>query len=180
MKSVLIPIANGSEEIEAVTLVNVLRRAGFEVTLASISELQILGSRQIGLVADKLLSECQNQFYDGIFLPGGMPGATNLQKSELLISMLKKQAQSKKYYGAICASPAVVLAPHGLLDTKKATCYPGFESELPDSSSAKQNVVIDGNCVTAQSPGSAQEFALRIIAVLESEDLAKKVRQDLC
>ncbi|MEI6789675.1 MAG: DJ-1 family glyoxalase III [Myxococcaceae bacterium] len=180
MKSVLIPIAHGTEEIEVVTLVNVLRRAGFEVTLASISELQILGSRQISLVADKLLSECQNQVYDGIFLPGGMPGATHLQKSELLISMLQKQAQSNKFYGAICASPAVVLAHHGLLNNKQATCYPGFESKLPDSSLAKQKVVIDGNCVTAQSPGSAQEFALKIISVLDSETLAQKVRQDLC
>lgn len=180
MTSILIPIADGSEEIEAVTLINVLRRAQFEVTVASVSDLKISGARKINLVADKLLSDCQNQVFDGIFLPGGMPGATHLQQSELLISMLQKQARSQKYYGAICASPAVVLAHHGLLEAKKATCYPGFEAELPDSSLAHQRVVVDHNCITAQSPGSAQEFALKIISVLEDEAAAQKVKQDLC
>lgn len=180
MKSVLIPIADGSEEIEACTLINVLRRAGFAVTVAGVTEMAVQGAWNINLVADKLLSDCQGQNYDGIFLPGGMPGATNLANSALLVSMLQKQAASQKYYGAICASPAVVLAHHGLLDGKKATCYPGFESELPDSSLAAQRVVIDGNCITAQSPGSAQEFALKIITVLDSEQASQKVKQDLC
>lgn len=180
MKSILIPIADGSEEIEAVSLINVLRRAAFDVTVASVSQLAIKGARKINLTADRLLSECENQAYDGIFLPGGMPGAANLEKSELLVSMLQKQAASGRYYGAICASPAVVLAAHGLLDGKKATCYPGYESKLPDASQADQKVVVDGNCITAQSPGSAQEFALKIIAVLDSEQASQKIRQDLC
>ena len=180
MKQILIPIAHGSEEIEAVTLVNVLRRAGFEVTLASVSDLQISGARKINLVADQLLADCQNKSYDGIFLPGGMPGATHLQKSDVLISMLQKQAQSGKYYGAICASPALVLAHHGLLAGKKATCYPGFEENLPDKSLIHQKVVVDGNCVTSQSPATAQEFALQITALLGGQDRAQKIRQDLC
>ncbi|MEI6805109.1 MAG: DJ-1 family glyoxalase III [Myxococcaceae bacterium] len=180
MKSILIPIANGSEEIEACTLINVLRRAGFEITVASVGELAVIGARKINLVADKLLSDCKSKNYDGIFLPGGMPGATNLASSTLLISMLQNQASSGKFYGAICASPAIVLAAHGLLDGKKATCYPGFESQLPDASLATQQVVVDKNCITAQSPGSAQKFALKIIAVLDSEQSAQKVRQDLC
>lgn len=177
MTSILIPIADGSEEIEAVSLINILRRAGFEVTVAGVSQLAIKGARQINLTADKLLHDCQDN-YDGIFLPGGMPGATNLSNSSLLISMLQKQAQSGKYYGAICASPAVVLAAHGLLEGKKATCYPGFESKLPNYQA--ERVICDKNCITAQSPGSAQEFALKIIAVLDSESASQKIRQDLC
>lgn len=180
MKSILIPIADGSEEIETVTLVNILRRAGFEVTVASISKQAICGARKINLIADQLLSDCQTRSFDGIFLPGGMPGASNLSQSSLLISMLQKQAASKNYYGAICASPAIVLAKHGLLSGKKATCYPGFESGLPDTSMAGQRVVVDGNCITAQSPGSAMEFALKIIAVMDSESASQKIKQDLC
>jgi 4-methyl-5(b-hydroxyethyl)-thiazole monophosphate biosynthesis len=177
MKSILIPIADGSEEIEAISLIDVLRRAGFKVTMASVGQLTVKGAHQINLVADKLLKDCQDN-YDGIFLPGGMPGATNLANSELLISMLQKQAQAGKFYGAICASPAVVLAAHGLLEGKEATCYPGFESKLPNYQADK--VVVDKNCITAQSPGSAQEFALRIIAVLDSDQASQKIRQDLC
>ncbi len=180
MKSVLIPIATGSEEIEACTLINVLRRAGFNVTVAGVADMAVSGARKINLTADKLLSDCQGQSYDGIFLPGGMPGATNLEKSALLISMLQKQAQAGRYYGAICVSPAVVLAPHGLLEGKKATCYPGFEAQAPGVDWVKQRVCVDGKCLTAQSPGSAQEFALKIVAVLDSESNAQKVKQDLC
>ncbi|MES2503628.1 MAG: DJ-1 family glyoxalase III [Myxococcota bacterium] len=180
MTSILIPIADGSEEIEAVTLINVLRRAGFDVTVASVSQLEIKGARQIKLTADKKLEECQHESFDGIFLPGGMPGATNLAACEPLIAMLKKHAGADKYYGAICASPAVVLAANGLLDGKKATTYPGFEAKLPDQTCAQERVVADGNCITAQSPGSAQEFALRIIAHLAGEGKSKEIRGDLC
>ena len=180
MTSILIPIADGSEEIEAVTLINVLRRAGFSVTSAGVSSLEISGARKIGLVADKLLADCRKDSFDGIFLPGGMPGATNLAASNLLITLLRNQAQAGKFYGAICASPAIVLAAHGLLEGKKATAYPSFESKLPDSSLASQKVVVDGNCITAQSPGSAQEFALKIIAEMASMAKADEIRRDLC
>lgn len=180
MIKILIPIADGSEEIEAVTLINVLRRAGFQVIVAGVTQRGITGARGVHLIADKSLSDCENETFDGIFLPGGMPGATNLEKSTLLINMLQKQAAHSKYYGAICASPALVLAPHDLLKGKRATAYPGFESKLPDTSMAHQKVVRDGNCLTAQSPGSAQEFALAIIEALASKDKSEEIRQDLC
>src|SRR5687768_11321212 len=162
MTSILIPLADGSEEIEAVTLITILRRANFEVTVAGVNQRSVTGARGIHLVADQLLSDCQHDVFDGIFLPGGDKGASNLEKSSLLIAMLQKQAAAGKYYGAICASPAVVLAAHGLLDGKKATAYPDYQSKLPDNSLASQKVVCDDNCITAQSPGSAQEFALKI------------------
>lgn len=180
MKSILIPIADGSEEIEAVTLIDILRRAGFSVTVASPKRQSITGAHGLQITADQTIENCQDQNYDGIFLPGGMPGASNLAACEPLISMLHKQAQAGKFYGAICASPAVVLATNGLLEGKKATTYPGFESQLPDSSWASQRVVIDGNCITAQSPGSAQEFALKIIETMIDSTKSQKIKNDLC
>lgn len=180
MTSILIPIADGSEEIEAVSLINILRRAGFDVTIAAVQRTQVTGSRSITLVADKLITDCQTESYDGIFLPGGMPGATNLSNSKVLVSMLHEQARLGKFYGAICASPAVVLAQHGLLTGKKATCYPGFESALPNSTLSTQAVVVDANCITAKSPACAQEFALSIIAAMSTQSAVDKIRQELC
>ncbi|MBL4818327.1 MAG: DJ-1/PfpI family protein [Deltaproteobacteria bacterium] len=179
-KSVLIPIADGNEEIEVVTLVDVLRRAGLNVTLASVSQKTILGAHKLAIGADQLIAECEANTYDGIFLPGGMPGASNLEQSAVLISMLKKQASAGKLYGALCASPAVALAPHGLLKGKKSTTYPGFESKLPDQTEASKPVVVDGNCITGQSPGTAQAFALAIVQAMLGEEQAKKIKQDLC
>ena len=115
-KKVLVPIADGTEEIEAVTLIDVLRRAGVQVTVASVSALQVTASRGVKLVADKLIADCKNEPYDLIVLPGGMPGAEHLRDCTALIALLKAQQQGGKLYGAICASPAVALAPHGLLD----------------------------------------------------------------
>ncbi len=179
-KKVLVPIADGSEEIETCSIVNVLRRGGVEVTLASVGPiLNIVGARKIQIVADKFLSDCAGDVFDMIVLPGGMPGAQNLRDSEDLTSMLKKQAQAGRLYGAICASPAVVLAHHGLLAGKKATAYNSFQKDLPDVSAANEIVVIDGNCLTGQSPGTALEFALTLLKVLVSEEVSQKVRQDL-
>jgi protein deglycase len=179
-KKVLVPISDGSEEIEVCSIVNVLRRGGIDVTLASIRPiLKVTGSREIQIVADKLLSDCVDDVFDMIILPGGMPGAEYLRDSRDLTLMLEKQAKENRLYGAICASPAVVLAHHGLLAGKKATAYPAFQKELPDKSTVNQVVVIDGNCITGQSPGTAIEFSLRVLEVLSGTDIAQKIRHDL-
>lgn len=179
MKSILIPVADGTEEIEAVTLIDVLRRAGMRVAVASVAKLTVMGAHQIPLIADRLIADCMNESFDGIFLPGGMPGATHLAASKDLGNMLKAQAASGKFYGAICASPALVLAPLGLLDGKAATAYPGFESKLPNASAAAQKVVVDGHCITAQSPGTAQAFALQIIGSMLGAAKSQEIRVDL-
>jgi 4-methyl-5(b-hydroxyethyl)-thiazole monophosphate biosynthesis len=174
-KKVLVPIADGSEEIEAVCLIDTLRRASAEVTVASVDRLQVTASRGVKLVADARISDCTGQTYDCIALPGGMPGAEHLRNSAELITMLKKQKQAGKLYAAICAAPAVALAPHGLLDGVKATCYPGMRSKLHPAYASEERVVVDGNCITSQGPGTAIEFALKLVELLFGPQKAKEV-----
>eukprot|EP00274_Cyanoptyche_gloeocystis_P004527 CAMPEP_0196652882 /NCGR_PEP_ID=MMETSP1086-20130531/2339_1 /TAXON_ID=77921 /ORGANISM="Cyanoptyche gloeocystis , Strain SAG4.97" /LENGTH=190 /DNA_ID=CAMNT_0041983701 /DNA_START=46 /DNA_END=618 /DNA_ORIENTATION=- len=175
-KKVLVPIADGSEEIEAIGIIDTLRRAGADVTVASVgTSRNVTAARKTNLVADCLLSECTSSTFDAVLLPGGMPGAQHLHDCEPLIALLKHQAQSGRLYGAICASPAVVLQPHGLLDGKVATCHPAFAAKLANASRVDQRVVVDGNCVTSRAPGTSLEFALKVIELLFSEDKAKEV-----
>lgn len=174
-KEVLVPIANGTEEIEAVCIIDVLRRAGASVTVASVDELQITASRGVKLVADTLISDCLDQTYDLVVLPGGMPGAEHLRDSQELETILKRQMEQEKYYGAICASPAVVLQHHGLLDQRLATSHPSFVDHLANTDSAESRVVVDGNCVTSRGPGTALEFALKLVELLYGEEKAAEV-----
>jgi 4-methyl-5(b-hydroxyethyl)-thiazole monophosphate biosynthesis len=174
-KKVLVPIANGSEEIEAVCIIDTLRRAGAEVTVASVDGLQLTASRGVKIVADAKIADCTGQTYDCIALPGGMPGAEHLRDSVELIGMLKKQKQAGRLYAAICASPAVALAPHGLLDGVRATCFPSLRGKLNPRYASDERVVVDGNCVTSQGPGTAIEFALELIELLFGPEKAKEV-----
>ena len=174
-KTVLVPIADGTEEIEAACIIDTLRRAGLEVTVASVGQLQVTASRNMKLVADTLIAGCASQTYDCIALPGGMPGAEHLRDSADLIAMLKKQKAAGRLYAAICASPAVVLQSHSLLENVKATCYPGFQSKLDPAMASNERVVADGNCVTSQGPGTAIDFALKLIEVLLGAKKAKEV-----
>ncbi len=174
-KKVLVAIADGTEELEAVTIIDVLRRAKADVTVASVGAKQVTASRAVNLVADALISECIGNTYDLIALPGGMPGAEHLRDSSQLADMLKAQADSGRLYAAICASPAVALKPHRLLKDKKATCYPSLHSELDNPQQEK--VVVDGNCITSQGPATALEFALKLVELLfdkqKSQEIAK-------
>ena len=175
-KKVLVPIANGVEEIESVSIIDVLRRAGAEVTVASVhDELQITASRGVRLVADKLLSQCSEEDFDLIVLPGGLPGAEHLRDCKLLTHLLRSQQQKGKWYGAICAAPVVVLESHGLLGTRRATCHPSFSTQLQNQEAAQSRVVVDGNCVTSQAPGTAIEFALTLVELLLGQEKAKEV-----
>ncbi len=178
-KTVLIPIADGTEELEAVTIIDVLRRAGAQVMVASVGALQITASRGVKLVADCSIADCQDTAFDLIALPGGMPGAEHLRDCELLIDMLKSQKQSGRLYAAICASPAVALAPHGLLDDKQATCYPSCADQLPDASKANLRVAIDGNCITSQGPGTALDFSIELVRQLFDNDKARQVAEPM-
>jgi 4-methyl-5(b-hydroxyethyl)-thiazole monophosphate biosynthesis len=174
-KKVLVPIADGTEEIEAVCIIDVLRRAGAAVTVASTGELQVIASRRVKLVADKLIADCMDETYDLVVLPGGMPGATHLRDSKELVSILTQQKNQGRLYGAICAAPAVVLQYYGLLGKRQATCHPGFVSHLENMDSVESRVVVDGNCVTSRGPGTALEFALKLVELLYDEEKAKEV-----
>ena len=175
-KTVLIPIADGTEELEAVAIIDVLRRAEAEVIVASVAgSKQITASRGMVLVADALLEDCLNQEYDLIVLPGGIPGAEHLRDSADLIALLQHQVEAQRMFGAICASPAVVLEHHGLLKGLRATAHPHFASKLVNQESANQSVVVDGNCVTSQGAGTAVDFALALVEELFGKEKKTEV-----
>ncbi|KAK3424466.1 protein DJ-1 homolog B isoform X1 [Eucalyptus grandis] len=161
---ILVPIANGSEEMEAVIIIDVLRRSKANVVIASVEDkVEIEASRKVKLVADMLLDEASKLSYDLIVLPGGLGGAQAFAKCDKLVNLLKKQKESNRPYGAICASPALVLEPHGLLKGKKATAFPALCNKLSDASEAENRVVVDGNLITSRGPGTTMEFALAIV-----------------
>ena len=169
-KKALVPIADGSEEIEAVCIIDTLRRAEVDVTVASVTgERQITASRKTKIVADALIEDCADTTYDLIALPGGMPGAEHLRDSEVLFEMIEDQRDAGRLYAAICASPAVAFLPHGMLAGRTATCFPSYRSlleEAEDVEAGDERVVVDGNLVTSRGPGTAIEFALKLVELL--------------
>ncbi len=175
-KSVLVPVADGTEELEAVAIIDILRRAGAAVTVASVSgRRQITASRNVVLVADALIEACATQEYDLVVLPGGIPGAEHLRDSAALTGMLKRQRDKEGLYAAICASPAVVLEHHGLLEGRRATCHPGFADRLGNRDRIESRVVVDGNCLTSRGPGTAVEFALALVEALYGKERREEV-----
>ncbi|KAF5478572.1 hypothetical protein F2P56_005120 [Juglans regia] len=164
---ILVPIANGTEEMEAVMIIDILRRAKANVVVASVEDkLEILASRKVKLVADVLLDDATNHSFDLIVLPGGLGGAQAFANSEKLVNLLKKQREINRPYGAICASPALVLEPHGLLKGKKATAFPALCNKLSDQSEVENRVVVDGTLITSRGPGTSMDFALAIVEKL--------------
>jgi 4-methyl-5(b-hydroxyethyl)-thiazole monophosphate biosynthesis len=178
-KTVLIVLAEGFEEIEAITPTDVLRRAGVEVIVAGVGKREVTGAHGITVETDTLLEQ-YGEIPDALVLPGGMPGAENLQKSEALKTILQKMKKSNRLIGAICASPAVVLAPNGVLDGKKATCFPGFEEGLgPKVTFSEERVVCDGQVITSRGPGTAFEFSLELVSQLVGAEKASQLAQNL-
>jgi 4-methyl-5(b-hydroxyethyl)-thiazole monophosphate biosynthesis len=176
-KKVLVAAADGIEELEAITIVDCLRRAGADLTVASVQELEITTARKVKITADCLITDCKNKVYDLIVLPGGMPGAEHFRDNEELTEMLKKQKNSPRFYAAICASPAIVFEYHGLLSDKKATCYPAMVEKLRNKQALSQKVVVDGNCITSQGPGTALEFALKLVELLFGSEKANQLAE---
>ena len=175
-KKILVPLAEGFEMIEALSIVDVFRRAGAHVDLAAVGDnLQVTSSHQVKVTADVLLADCIDKNYDLIVLPGGIPGAQNLQKSSILAELLKKQNSENKLYGGICAAPALVLEHHGLLQGKNATCHPGFVEKLSSRSHVNERVVVDKNCVTSKGAGTSIEFALELLGIVMGEEKKREV-----
>lgn len=174
-KRVLVPVADGSEELEAVAVIDLLRRAGAEVTVAAVGEQPVVTmSRGVTLVADALLDDVAQHNYDAVVLPGGMPGAERLRDSAVLTALLRRQAVGSGLLAAICAAPVVVLQHHGLLAGRRATCHPQFAAHLAGGA-ADDAVVVDGNLVTGRGPGTAVGFALALIARLYDTETAQAV-----
>ena len=184
-KKAVVLLADGFEDVEAVTPIDYLRRAGVEVTTVSIlekctPEWLIVTSRWGGIkiIADTALTEIEGQSdWDAVVIPGGMPGAANLAASEKVCSFLKKMTAAGRLICAICASPAVVLFPLGIIGGKKFTCYPGLEEKVTGSEWLEERVVVDNNIITSRGAGTAGEFAIAIIGKLFDEATAKKIAE---
>lgn len=173
---VMVPLANGFEEIEAMSIIDVLRRGGIEVHTVGVISSVIEGAHGVRVMVDKRLNEVDPNKYDGIILPGGYPGYVNLGRSSKLVEMLKKLHAKKKLIGAICGSPSI-LAENGLLEDKRATVYPGLEKKLPYPRGDR--VVTDGNIITSQAPGTAIEFALEIVKYLSGDNVVQRLKREL-
>ncbi len=162
--------ANGYEEVEALTVVDLLRRVGIRVDMISITDdMVVTGSHGIPVTMDKLFDDADEA--DMIVLPGGMPGTTNLMSFDRLGDMIKDYCNSGRYIAAICAAPTV-FGKLGLLKDRRATCYPGMEEELCCEEALEDAVVIDGKIITSRGLGTAIDFALAIIRVLVNEETA--------
>ena len=167
MIKVAVILADGMEELEALTPVDVLRRASVNVDTISIKEQVVTSSHGVRVVADKMLIESNLEDYDCIVLPGGMPGAKNITENLVVVSAVKKALQTQKLVCAICASPAVILASHGLIDGYTATCYPADEFiKSMGSAYVNKSVEVCKNLITANGPKSAFEFSLEICKAL--------------
>lgn len=180
MSNVGIFLADGFEEIEGLTVVDLLRRANVEIDTISITgKKQVTGSHHITVMADKLYEEVEEKIYDMVVLPGGMPGTKYLGEHDGLVRLLKKYAEEKRNIAAICAAPSV-LGDNGILKGKKAICYPSFEERLEGAIVTLQSVVVDENIITSRGMGTAIDFGLAIIEKLLDKETALKVKDSIC
>lgn len=175
MSTVLVPLARGFEEIEAIAIIDVLRRAGITVvTAAMASEKSVKGAHNIVVQADKTFAEVEKRTFDAVVLPGG-PAAATLAKSKTLLEMLKVHADKGHVVGAICAAPAV-LAKAGVLRGKNAACYPSVEPMVASEATVKRlTTVVDGNIVTSRGPSTAVDFALALVGEIAGQDKRSEV-----
>jgi len=180
MTRVLVPLAQGCEEIEAITIIDLLRRADITVITAGLTDEPVVASHGVTILADTTLDDALDQDFDMVVLPGGLPGADNLNNDQRVHGLLKKMAASGKFVGAICAAP-IVLGRAGLLSGKKATSYPGFldKMALPGMQYTGSAVERDGKILTGRGPGTAMDFALEIIGMLRGADVRNNVEKAL-
>jgi len=176
-KRIGILLADGFEEIEAITPIDLLRRGNVIVEVIGVTGNVVTGSHDIPVGTDMLIEDMEADDFDGIIVPGGMPGAVNLSQSPRAAQVIRDMWSQGKLVAAICAAPAVVLAPLGILDGKKATCYPGIESRAPEIPFLKEPVVADGNLITAQGPGKAAGFSLAVLEALTDAETARQVKE---
>ena len=176
MKRIAVLFAEGFEEVEAVTAVDFLRRAGLVVSMVGVTGKEVTGSHGITVTTDLEAVETEPG-YDAVVIPGGMPGAKNIADSESARALVSSVSRAGGLVAAICAAPAVVLSSWGLLEGKEATCYPGYEKELRNASFSDKRVVVDGNLITSRGPGTAAEFAEAVIAYLVGKEEAEKLHK---
>jgi 4-methyl-5(b-hydroxyethyl)-thiazole monophosphate biosynthesis len=174
MPRIIVPLAEGFEEIEAIAVIDILRRADVEVVVAGVGGKSITGSHGITVLCDREIGGCDAANADGIVLPGGLPGATNLRESAAVCDRILEINESGRAVGAICAAPTV-LSSLGLLSGRKATCHPNHIQELKDCVYTERAVVVDGNIVTSRGAGTAVQFAAELVRILVSKEKADEI-----
>ena len=174
--TVLVPLAQGCEELEAITITDLLTRAGIHVVTAGLDDKVVIASRGMKLVADKELDGVLNDDFDMVVLPGGLPGADHLNNDQRIQTIVKRLAANNKYTAAICAAPRV-LATAGLLEGKHATSFPGALDKFPVANMTYEEkaVVVDGKVVTSRGPGTAMDFSLTLIELLVGKEKRDEV-----
>ena len=169
-------LAEGFEEIEALAVVDILRRAQIRIDTVSISEnYEVKGSHNIKVISDLNISEFNADNYDGFILPGGLPGTTNLENCDIVKDTLIWANNKGKYICAICAAPSV-LGKLELLNGKNATCYPGYEDSLIGAKHSTQKVVFDKNAITSKGAGTAHDFAFEIVKLFRGNNVAEDIK----
>lgn len=176
MKRALVLLAPGFEEIEAITVIDILRRAGIEVLVAGTVEGPIGGSRKVKIMPDMLVDQVSGDVFDLVVLPGGQPGTRNLGSDPRVKKILAEVEENGGYISAICAAPSV-LSSYGYLNGKKATSHPSVRSEMDMANYSEDRVVVDGRMVTSRAPGTAMEFAFQLISLLMGEEKTIEVNQ---
>lgn len=171
-------LAPGFEEIEAITVIDVLRRAEIPTTVVGVSTIDVTGSHGITIRADALLADVAGTTWRAVILPGGMPGAANLRDDPAVQALVRTHHASGRLVGAICAAP-IALASAGVLDDRAATSYPGFDDQLGTAIYKQEPVVIDGNVVTSRAPGTALWFALQLVEQLRDAATAATLRTQM-
>lgn len=175
MPRVCVPLATGFEEIEAVTIIDVLRRAEVEVLVVGLDGLTVTDSHGLRLSADALLDEHAQSDFDLVVLPGGMPGSSTLRDDPRVQALLRRQHAAGRKLAALCAAP-IALQAAGVLSGKRATSYPSFADQLPDADYRQERVVRDGQVTTSRGPGTALEFALDLVEQLVDVQAAAQLR----
>ena len=179
MSKIGIFMADGCEEIEGLTVVDVVRRAKMEIVMLSITgKKEVTSSHGVTFLADALAEETGYEDLDGIVLPGGMPGTLNLKNHDGVRYVVKQYAKEGRYVGAICAAPTI-LKSLGVLEGRRATCYPGVEDEMEDVVLTETAVVVDENIITSQGVGTAIDFGLKLIEILDGEEKAKEIADSI-
>ena len=179
MANALVPLANGFEDVEAITIVDVLRRGGVDVVTASLNDVrEVRSAHGVTMTADRLFADVAEETFNAIILPGGGEGTENLKRSDALLAALRRQNEANRLVCAICAAPIVLVQAGALADGIHVTCYPTCQMEL-DREWSPAPVVADSNVVTGQAPGSAMLFALVVLQLLAGPSIAKKVARGL-
>jgi len=179
MKNIAVHLAEGFEEIEAACIIDVLRRAAFDVTVVSVTgNIEVTGSHHIKISAEQLFEAVNYDMIDIIILPGGMPGSNNLNNHTGLREQILNFNEQNKPLAAICAAP-LVFGNLGILKNKKATCYPGYENQLHGAVATSELIEVDGNIITGKGAGVAIEFSLKIVELFNGKETARELARKM-